>query len=155
MVSGDSQSWKQKSVDYGLDGKFIRPIYLGLGDLFARHRFEHDDLLVHVYNKIKMMDQVLERNFSLIGKLINKFHGEDVERIELYGMVLKQLYEIIGEEPPIPFDIAYSYQIPHLGVRELYNRAAEVDSTELTDGRNQIDMWRAPRGVFPWSKDPM
>lgn len=85
--------------------------------------FDPEQLEVHVYNKIKLLDFAIERDQSFIGKLWNKFAGVETEVIDLDGIVIQQLFEIIGVEPPEPAEKSKSYGIHHQTVRLWYSRA--------------------------------
>jgi len=96
----DPHTWPQKTLNnYVLPGSFLLRTARRLGEAWVKFPYEYDELMVHLSNKIKLLDVSIQRNGTYLGRLYNKFTGEDVDVIVLDGGVVKQLFDVIGEDP--------------------------------------------------------
>jgi hypothetical protein len=121
----DPDSWKAKTLN-----NLVIPESGGIlhwahqaGELMRRLPFDPEQLEVHVSNKIKLLDVARESNQSFLGKFWNKIAGIETEKIELDGIVIKQLHEIIGEPVPSLTDPRGSFKMDHQIVRSWYSKA--------------------------------
>jgi|GEM_PF-3098344 len=95
----------------------------GFAELVRQLPFDPEQLEAHVFNKIKFSDVARKRNQTIIGKLWNKIMGVDCEKIVLDGITVRQLFEIIGDDPPEPTNDRARYKIDHENVRRWYSMA--------------------------------
>ena len=121
----DESSWKAKTIN-----NLVVPESGGglkwshqVGELMRQLPFDPEQLEVHVSNRIKLLDVTREKNQSFFGKLWNKIIGAECDKIDLDGIVIKQLFEIIGDEPPVSANGRKIYKIDHQIVRRWYSQA--------------------------------
>ena len=107
------------------------------GEIWAKFPFEYDELLVHVSNKIKLLDICIKRNSTFLGRIFNKITGEEVDVIILDGIVVKQLFDIIGEDPPMLIKLSASYRVDHEDMRKWYALAEDAKPTAQSDDTPQ------------------
>ena len=102
---------------------FTLNIARGAGDSLSRLIYSPEDLLIHVSNKLILNEDVRENEASFFGRISNKMSGEDPNHITLDGIVITQLYEILGMDIPKSVEIRYQYNVNHEELRDLYARA--------------------------------
>jgi hypothetical protein len=129
----DHEVWSQNICDWTHGSPLWQRVALGVALISERMPFEPEELLVHVSNKLKLIDALNERNATFLGKLINKFTREELGFVILNGIAVKQLYEFADETPPSIVDINARYEIHREAVRELYNRAQKAISSQESD----------------------
>jgi len=140
----DHETWAQNIGDWTYGSPVWRNVALGVALISEKMPFEPEELLVHISNKLKLIDMVNRKNTTFFGKFINKFTGEELEYVVLNGIATKQLYDFAGETPPSVIDLSSRYEIHREAVRELYNRAqTAITSTESEEGYGARDD-RAP-----------
>jgi len=132
-IDVDPFSWKQKIQERLLESSVVLRIARGASQLMADLPFEPDELLVHVLNKLKLMDMVHERNLTLFGRLINKITREELDYIVLDGIAVRQLYEFADETLPLVIDVSSRYEIHREAVRALYNRAQTAIASSTSE----------------------
>ncbi len=126
----DHYSWKQKTIN-----NLILPVSFWLrtarrlGEAWAKFPFEYDELMVHVSNKIKLLDVTIARNSTFLGRMYNKITGEELDFVVLDGVVIKQLFDFMGEDPPMPVSLDSQYRVGHEDLRRWYKLAADAKST--------------------------
>ena len=117
----DTYSYKAKIINRViLPSSFWIRTARKLGEAVARFPYEYEELMVHVSNKIKLLDVIRDKRSTALGRFLNRFAQEESEFIVLDGVVIKQLFDLIGETPPMEVDVRSSYRIPHEDVRSLY-----------------------------------
>ena len=94
-----------------------------LGHLVDRLRFEPEELEAHVWNKLKIFEVMKRREKTMGGRLYNQLAEDDRECILLDGIVVKQLFEIMGVEPSGRIEPKLIYRIGYNDVKEWYNQA--------------------------------
>lgn len=101
-----------------------------LGETWARLRYEPDELLVHVANRLRQRDDMAAVGRTALGRLYNRVTGQDPDFIELDGLVIRQLFELIGEDPPLAIELKSIYRVPQEEVRHWHALAAEALSPD-------------------------
>ena len=79
-----------------------------------------DELETVLANRICQLNFLRDQNKTFLGRLINKLTKAQTERLELDGMIVKQLLETLGADPMPEVRLQYIYRIPHATVREWY-----------------------------------
>ena len=92
----------------------------GYAILTRRIPYEMDALEMVLANRICQLNFLRDRNKTFLGRLINKLTKAQTERLELDGMIVKQLLETLGADPMPEVRLQYIYRIPHETVREWY-----------------------------------
>lgn len=126
----DPESWEQKTINrLALADSFWLRVARRLGEAWARRPYDYDELMVHVSNKIKLLDVAIARNSTLPGRMYNKITGEDLDFVVLDGLVVKQLFDFIGEKPPIAVSVSSKYRVGHKDLRRWHELALTAKST--------------------------
>lgn len=112
-----------------------------LGETWARLRYEPDELMLHVANRLRQRDDMAAVGRTALGRLYNRVTGQDPDFIELDGLVIRQLFELIGEDPPIAVGLRSIYRVPQEEVRRWHALAGEA----LSPGRPRRDRRRRRR----------
>ena len=99
-VEVDHEEWAQNIRDWTRGAPLWRHIALGVVSISERMPFEPAELLVHVSNKLKLIDIAIKKNTTFFGRLSNKFTGAEMEYVVLNGIAVKQLYELANAKPP-------------------------------------------------------
>ena len=128
-VREDPNSWQQKTIDnLVLPGSFWLRVARRTGKAWERFSYEYDELMVHVSNKLKLLDVSIARNSTFLGRMYNKIFGEESDFVVLDGIVVKQLFDLIGEDPPVSVSSDSKYRVDHKDLRRWYELAANAKS---------------------------
>ena len=129
-VHTDQYSWKQKTMNnLVLPGSFAIRTSRRLGEIWATLPFEFDELMVHVSNKLKLLDVAINRNSTFFGRMYNKITGEELDFVVMDGIAVKQLFDMMGEEPPMPVDLKSQYRVGHEDLRRWYKLVEDAKSS--------------------------
>jgi len=77
-------------------------------NLAARTRYTHYELHANVANRISEAKRVRDRGETFFGRILNRMTTAVTEGVILDGQVVKQLFELAEEKPPI--EILWQYQ---------------------------------------------
>ena len=88
--------------------------------LTRRIPYEIDELETVLANRIRQLNFLRDRNKTFMGRLKNQFTNAQTERLELDGMIVKQLLEHLRADPMPKVRLQYIYSIPQETVREWY-----------------------------------
>jgi len=132
-VEADPFAWEQKIVNRTLESSFVLRLARGYGQLMTNLPFEPDELLIHISNKLKLIDALNEKNSNFFGKFVNRFNREELDYVVLDGIAVRQLYEFADETLPLVIDVNSRYEIHREAVRELYNRAHTAITSAQAD----------------------
>ncbi|MDV7340170.1 hypothetical protein RYZ26_11235 [Terasakiella sp. A23] len=122
----DPFCWKQKTMNVVMGESFELRVAHGIGQAFARRPFYLNELIVHTSNKIKQQDYIIGREETLFGRIYNHFAETEVYLIEMDGVAVIQLYEIIEHHHPIKIEKGVVYQVYHEDLKILYKRAKQT-----------------------------
>ncbi|MBT4888143.1 MAG: hypothetical protein HON65_01130 [Rhodospirillales bacterium] len=129
--NSDSHSWEKKTKKVISNDSLHIRIAQGVGNAMMRLKFDPTNLLIHISNKLKILDWVIEKEKTFFGRLSNKIMGEELECVSLDGIVIKQLYEVVGKNPPMEIDLNASYKINHSTIRDLYDSAEKIINSKI------------------------
>ena len=99
-----------------------------LGRHVDRLRFKPDELEAHVWNKLKLFEVMKRREKTMFGRLYNQIAETDRECILLNGVVVIQLFEIMGIESQKPIEPKLIYRIGYDDAAAWYAQAFSPDS---------------------------
>ncbi len=118
-------NWKTKTINNLVVPESGRILHWShqVGELLRQLPFDPEQLEVHVSNKIKLLDAARETNQSFLGKYWNKIAGIETEEIELDGLVIRQLHEILDEPTPTTLNDLKTFKLNHQTVRDWYSKA--------------------------------
>ena len=119
-------SWTKMTIERLYLPDFRLRVARAVGELASRWRYSDEELIVHVTNKVKHINLVIEKGSGFFGRLMNRMTREDPEYIVLDGLVVMQLHELIGQKPPVDIDINATYRAHHQEVRGLLERATKA-----------------------------
>ena len=88
--------------------------------LTRRIPYEIDELETVLANRIRQLNFLKDRNKTLMGRVKNQFTNAQPERLELDGMIVKQILEHLRAHPMPKVRLQYIHSIPHDIVREWY-----------------------------------
>ena len=88
--------------------------------LTRRIPYEIDELETVHANQIRQLNFLKDRNKTFMGWWKNQFTNAQSERLELDGMIVKQILEHLRAHPMPKVRLQYIYSIPHDIVREWY-----------------------------------
>lgn len=116
------ESWKQKLIDGEVSRSFVWKSARKLGQMVSRLRFSNEALLAHLSNKLIQAEISHKRGAHFFGRIYNKMSGESPEEILLDGVVVLQIYELLGEDAGFPIAPASQYSIGLEALTVLYQR---------------------------------
>ncbi len=116
-------SWKTKLIDNEIRRSFVLKSSRKLGQMVSMLRFSNETLLAHLSNKIVQAEISQKRGKHFLGRIYNKMAGENSEEVLLDGIVVLQLYEVLGEDAEFPIEPAGQYSIGLEALTDHYHRA--------------------------------
>jgi len=125
-VPKDYFSWKRAIINSFPYAMFWHRVGRRIDGANAEVPYELYDLMVYLSTKIKLLDASIARNSTFLGRLYNKVMLEEVESAVLDGIAIKQLFDIIGEEPPMPIKLTSTYRVGLEDLKRWYGLAANV-----------------------------
>ncbi|WP_417454619.1 hypothetical protein [Kiloniella sp.] len=100
----------------------------GYTQAIRAQEYSPENLLIHLSNQLKQIDQIRDRENTLFGRIYNKMAGDNPRIITLDGTIIQQLYDTVEETPIITIDRQKLYEIDHVELRTLYNKASQLTS---------------------------
>ena len=116
-----------------------------LADMYQRLVYTEEELLIPLSNSLRVHQVEIEDEDTLTGR-IAAFFGEamDREMITIDGMRLKQLFELLQEEPPVNIRISQMYRVDVKSLRDMLART----SPECSDQPGLPKMDRVPKDLW-------
>ena len=99
------------------------PIAQGVEETLATTKYTPENLLRHIAIKLNQAVPIQERDKTFIGRLLNRFNGEDPNVLTIDGMVLVQLFEILDMTANFEIIPKHQYDVNPNDLIELYDRA--------------------------------
>ncbi|MEH6631447.1 MAG: hypothetical protein V7776_11490 [Halopseudomonas aestusnigri] len=103
----DNRNERERTLRYPEPDTLQDRIVEGVTEHLATMTYTPENLLLHVAIKLNQIEPILKKSKTRFGRFINRFNGESSEYINIDGMVLIQLHEILGEALPISLEAKY------------------------------------------------
>ncbi|KKJ78748.1 hypothetical protein WH95_01345 [Kiloniella litopenaei] len=123
-----SKSWLSLLGKPPLEEPISMKVARGYTQAVRAQEYSPENLLIHLSNQLKQIDQIRDRENTLFGRIYNKMAGDNPRIVTLDGTVIQQLYDTAEQTPPIIIERQKLYEIDHAELRELYKQASKVIS---------------------------
>ncbi len=119
----------------------VLKVAAGLSKRMDRRAYLPSDLVVVLQNKIGLCNVALERNKNLFGRLANRLFDPDFDKIDLDGVIVLQLKNMLDLETDDDIEVGGKYKLHHCKVRAMLSTLQErLDGVDPLDDQAQSQL---------------